>query len=70
MANSSSVVTIRAKQIASRTNYLLESMPEGIPAQGNTWTPFAWKTEPFIWRYHINPNNIAVLARLKTSEAT
>ena len=55
---------VRAKQIASRTNYLLQSMPEGIQVEGTGWSHFSWRTDPFIGKYHINPNNLGVVARL------
>jgi hypothetical protein len=60
-------ITIRAKQIASRTNYLVQSMP--VSARKDDWTPFSWKTSPFISRYQINPNNLAVLAQSKTNDS-
>jgi hypothetical protein len=61
-------VTIRAKQIASRTNYLLKSKPIDVSSRRNIWIPFSWKTGPFILRYQINPKNLAVLARLETND--
>src|SRR6185312_598030 len=58
-------VVVRAKQIASRTNYLLQSMPEGIRLEKTGWSYFSWQTDPFIRKYHINPNNLGVVARLE-----
>jgi hypothetical protein len=55
---------VRAKQIASRTNYLLQSKPEGIRVESTGWSHFSWRTDPFIVTYHINPNNLSVVARL------
>lgn len=61
-------MTLRAKQIASRTNYLLKSKPIDVSLRKDIWTPFSWKTGPFISRYQIDPNNLAVLARLATTD--
>jgi hypothetical protein len=55
---------VRAKQIASRTNYLLQSMPEGIQVESTGWSHFSWRTDPSIVKYHINPNYLGVVARL------
>ncbi len=61
-----SSITIRAKQIANHSNYLLKTLP--ILAHNGEWTHFSWNTDPFITRYQINPNNLAVLAQSPKNE--
>ncbi len=57
-------VTIRVKQIASRTNYLMQSRDDAISPKPGEWDHFDWSTDTIIYTHKIDASSLGVIARL------
>ena len=62
-------IFVQAKQISSRTNYLLLSKPDSVDKAPNRWNDLHWKTKPVIAPNHINPDRLGVVVRLDSEDA-